>query len=379
MTRGRWRAAAIGVAAGLFLASAATTGAQAVPDSVRTALQHLRDRGDLGPIARIDSIALGNTRVAAGDTIRGSLVVQGGSLELGGVVDGSVAVVGGDLVVITGALITGSASAVGGAVRLAGGQVAGEIRSITSSAPGSAAAAVDALDPASVTRVEGPDARTTTWRSIRIVATVFGFFLILGIGILVFSQPTLDNVVRALEDGFARAFWTGLAAQFAILPVLLLLVTALLISIVGILLIPFAVVAYVIAVAGLLALGFLAAARLTGGAFGPGASPHERAASLRALVVGLLVYFGVWIVAAGVSWHPIAGTAMRAVALALTWVAITVGLGAIIAAGLAARRARADAILPRAQADAMAWQTPTPITGVVAAARPSVSPLRREA
>lgn len=358
-------------------AAATASGAQALPDSVRAVLQDLRSRGDLGPIARMDSVVRGSTRVAAGDTVRGSLVVYGGSLEIGGVVDGSVAVVGGDLMVIAGGLVAGSASAVGGTVRVVGGQVAGEIRSITPSAPGAAVAAMDELDPASVKVVDGPDAATRTWRSVKLVTTVFGLFLVLGIGILVFSQPTLDTVVRALEDRFARAFWTGLLAQFAVLPLLLLLVTALALSVVGILLIPFAVVAYVIAAAGLIALGFLAAVQLTGGAFGGGAGAQARRASLRALVAGLSMYFGIWMVAAGVSWHPVAGTIARALALAVTWIAVTVGLGAIISAALAARRARAEAHLPRAHGDALAWQTPTPITGVVAAARPAVS--RREA
>ncbi|MBA3889488.1 MAG: hypothetical protein H0X64_03060, partial [Gemmatimonadaceae bacterium] len=170
---------------------------KAVPDSIRSALAALRARGDLGPIATLDSVVLGSTRVAAGDTVRGSLVVHGGTLELGGVVDGSVAVVGGDLILVAGSLITGSASAVGGRVRLEGGQVGGEIRSITSSVPGTAAAAVDALDPSTATMVPEPDAAARTWRSVRLVATSFALFLMLGIGILVFSQPTLDLVVRS--------------------------------------------------------------------------------------------------------------------------------------------------------------------------------------
>lgn len=357
-------------------AGAEAAPAPAIPDSVRITLAALRARGDLGPIAALDSVIMGSTAIAAADTLRGSLVVYGGPLELGGVIDGSVAVVGGDLIMLPGALVTGSASAVGGAVRLQGGQVGGEIRSITSTVPGTAEASVDALDPSAVTVVPEPDAATRTWRSVKFVATSFALFLVLGIGILVFSQPTLDLVVRSLEERFASAFWTGLLAQFALLPILLLILTALAVSIVGILLIPFAIVAYAIAVSGLLALAFLAAARLTGGAFGRGSSSNPRGAALRSLVAGLLVYFGVWMVAAGLSWHPLAGTAFRAIALSLTWVAVTVGLGAIIAAGLAARRARAESHLPRAHADALAWQTPTPITGVVAAARPSVSAQR---
>ena len=355
-------------------AATATTplGWTQTPDSIRPALERLRDRGDLGPVTTLDSIVRGPARIAMGDTVPGSLVVHGGSLELEGVVLGSVAVVGGDLIIGDGAVIGGSASAVGGTVRVAGGTVGGDIRS-TSADPATAATGDAALDPRSV-KVVGSDPVSRTWRAVKLVAATFALFVILGLGILVFSQPTFDSVIRALEQGFGRAFWTGLLAQFAILPLLLLLVTALAISLIGILLIPFAVVAYAVAVVGLLALGFLATARLTGGVIGRG-DGTARSADLRGLFAGLVLFFGLWLLAAGTSWHPLAGTILRAVAVAITWVAMTVGLGAIIAAGLAARRARAEAHMPRAHADAMAWQTPTPITGVVAARR-TLSPSR---
>lgn len=345
-----------------------------LPDSLRPALERFRERGDLGPVVAIDSIVLGPALIAQGDTVPRSIIVYGGSLELNGVVDGSVAVVGGDLIVGSGARIAGSASAVGGTVRVNGGQVAGDIRS--ASAEGAViGGGVDALDPRSVEVVGGLSPAAAAWRAARLVAAFFALFLLLGIGILLFSQPTFESVLRVLEARFARAFWTGLLAQFAILPVMLLLVVGLAISIVGILLIPFAVVSYAVAVAGLLALGFLAAARLTGGFFISGADATQRNANLRGLLAGLSVYFGLWMLAAALSWHPLVGIALRAIAVAATWVAVTVGLGAIIAAGLAARRARAEAHLPRVQDDPMAWQTPTPITGVVAARR-TLSPTR---
>ena len=50
-----------------------------------------------------------------------------------------------------------------------------------------------------------------------------------------------------------------------LLPGLVVFVVALAITVIGVLLIPFAIVAYVIAAAGLVTLGFLAVARLTGG------------------------------------------------------------------------------------------------------------------
>ena len=78
---------------------------------------------------------------------------------------------------------------------------------------------------------------------------VLGWFTVLGIigiGVLLFAEQNLDGVVAALQQQFARSFWTGILAQLAAIPALLLMVLGLVISLIGILLIPFAVVAYVI-------------------------------------------------------------------------------------------------------------------------------------
>jgi hypothetical protein len=59
---------------------------------------------------------------------------------------------------------------------------------------------------------------------------------------------------------------------------------------------------------------------------------------------------------------------LRAVALAGSWVALTFGAGAAILARAGTRREGA-ARRPR-PIDDLSWQTPTPVTGVVAARRP---------
>ena len=96
------------------------------------------------------------------------------------------------------------------------------------------------------------------------------------------------------------------------------------ITIVGALLIPFAIVAFVLALAGLLTLGFLAVARLTGESVagrGRAQALSARGNALRALLVGLAIYLGLWILAAAFTWQPIAGAVLRGVALALSYVA----------------------------------------------------------
>src|SRR3712207_149122 len=93
-----------------------------------------------------------------------------------------------------------------------------------------------------------------TWRAIKVVLGWFAILLVLGIGVLVFAEPTLDPIVEALQQRFARAFWYGIAAQLAAIPALLLILLALTLTVVGVLLIPFAIVAYAVALAGGLAL-----------------------------------------------------------------------------------------------------------------------------
>ena len=86
--------------------------------------------------------------------------------------------------------------------------------------------------------------------------------VVVGIGVLVFASPNLDAVSDALERGFGRSLLAGIATQLALAPALALLCVGLVLTILGALLIPFAVVAYILAAAGLVTLGLLAIARI---------------------------------------------------------------------------------------------------------------------
>jgi hypothetical protein len=273
----------------------------------------------------------------------------------------------GDIIVYPGGLIRGDAVAIGGHVRAQGGVVEGSIRSVTGLLP-----------MAGVPDRSTAAGAASTWQSIKVVLGWFAILLVIGIGVLVFAEATFDPIVESLQERFGRAFWYGLVAQLATIPVLLAVLIALALTVVGILLIPFAIVAYAVALAGLLTLGFLAVARFTGAAItgGRSATAAKRRVSLRALVVGLAIYLGLWLAAAAFSWSPLAGSLLRAAALAVTWVAVTLGLGALIASRVALRRIQAGTAHAGA-ADPMVWQTPTPVTGVAAARRP-VSAARSE-
>jgi hypothetical protein len=160
--------------------------------------------------------------------------------------------------------------------------------------------------------------------------------------------------------------------------VLCLLVVALAVTVIGILLIPFAIVAFVLALAGLITLGFLAIARITGESVAPAASRRysARGAALRALVIGVSIYTGLWVLASAFAWAPIVETVLRGIAVAITWVATTAGLGAAVLSRGGTRRATIAA--PLAAVNDIPWQTPTPVTGVVAARRPTPSTSARE-
>jgi hypothetical protein len=345
-------------------------GRQPLPRQIRSEVAILRATRLAGPIPPADSFIVGGRQVAPGETVRGTIAVARGPLDVYGRVEGDAVALHGDIVVHDGGVVRGDAVAIGGRVHARGGIVEGDIRSVTGllSMP-RRGATQDAA---------GPEA---TWRAIKVVLGWLAVLAALGIGVLVFAEPTLNPVVESLQRRFARSFWYGVVAQLAAIPALLVILLALALTVVGILLIPFAIVAYAVALAGVLALGFLAVARFTGeaitGGGASGAGGPVRGANLRALLVGLVVHLVLWLAAAAFTWSPLIGSILRAAALAVTWVAVTLGLGALVASRVALRRVQPGSGASVGASDPLVWQTPTPVTGVAAARRP-VSVARSE-
>lgn len=304
------------------------------------------------------AITRGSLTIDAGRTVPGPVVVFEGTLTVRGRVEGDAIALGGDVVVEQGGEVTGDVVAVEGAFRRDGGTIGGEARTL------GGVLTEDAAEP-----VDAGDARAAS-SQIGLAVSWLGVLLLIGIGILVFAQPYLEGVVDTLETRFWRSFAVGLAGALAAIPLLLLVIVALAITVIGILLIPFAVVAYVLALAGLVTLGFVAIARLTGGALGSDAVRRlsARGSGLRGVVIGMVLLLGVWIVAAALSAVPVLGLVLRAVAVMITCVAVTAGLGATILSRAGTRGVEAPAAKPP---DPAMWQTPTPVTGVAAARRPT--------
>jgi hypothetical protein len=347
----------LALASGASKAQSPTRAAPAVPDAAGTAL--LRGKLSLVRMATertlppTSAFVRGPLTIPAGTTVDSSLAVAWGTVTVAGQVTGSVTVVDGDIVLQPGASVAGNAVSIGGQV------VADPLATV-----GGETAALTALG-----RIRSDEAAAPP-RSVRgRMVLVLGWCAVLaliGLGVLIFAESSLDGAVLALERSVGRSFAAGLLGQLALLPALLLLCVALAVTVLGVLLIPFAVVAYTIAAAGLVTLGFLAVARVVG--TGPAVRGAPAGVAVRATMWGLVMFGGLWLVAAAVGDLPVAGWIARVAAAAITWAMVTAGLGAAILSRAGTIRLRTTRTAAPG-GDEMAWRTPTPITGVPAARR----------
>jgi MFS family permease len=227
----------------------------------------------------------------------------------------------------------------------------------------------DAIGRARLSQVETtlPPAQATV-RAVTMTAGWYVVLLFIGLAMLVFAGDRLRQVTETLERDTVGALLTGLVASLASVPLLVAAVVVLALTIIGVLLIPFAVVAIVLLYAGLALLGFLAVASVLGRAVlgERKARMSERSVALMGLLTGLTVLLAAWLGAALFTWSPTTELVLRSMALGLTAVAITAGAGAVIRSF---RAAGARAAVQAPVIDEIAWQTPTPVSGVVAVRR----------
>jgi hypothetical protein len=310
----------------------------------------------------------GDFTVAARDTVRGNLVVVDGTLRVSGTVTGSAIALNGAVLIDSGAHIVGDViSAEHGAAIAPAGRVDGELRTLDAIEPVTARTAAQSLG---------------TFTSLKHTTVWFGVLLVLGIGVLINSGDSMQRVTAALHSGFGRNVTVGLLAQLAVIPVLVTICLLLTLTLIGILLVPFAAVAYGIALLGLLVLGGLGAAQMVGsGTLARRAGMTERGAHLQSLFTGMVLLAIPWFIAAASTSIPMLSASMRALAIGLTWVALTAGLGAALRTRGGTRSHEepwgvrrptpSGKPAPAVAAPASEWLTPTPITGVVAARRPT--------
>jgi hypothetical protein len=320
--------------------------------------------GDLRLTVPGGQARLGNFSVGSGERLSGHLLVVKGTADIYGTIDGNLATVDGDVIIHRGAVVTGDVLALGGDVSAAGGEIRGEIRTVRP-AP--------SLVRAPAPRAPSGSALATTLHNAAGLLGVFLTFLLLGFGLVLFGRHPLEVVSDTVNHSFARSFVVGLLAEVLLVPTFGMIVVGLILSVVGILLLPFAVVVYVL----------LAIAAVLGGAIAVAHAMGETVTrrrmalgivigspnSYRYLLIGLSSVCALWAVWIIFGWVPVAGTIIFGLSALVTWLLGTVGLGATLMSRAGLREGFAGRILPQeALTDEYLWATPR--YGVPAAKRP---------
>jgi hypothetical protein len=353
---------ALGTIAARALSAQAQSDSVVSRDPIAAALDSLhRDANGLS--LNRASVASGARSVESDQHLTGDAASWHGPLEIRGTVDGNAVAIGSDVVVLPGGHVRGDALSVGGQVRMAGGTVDGETRTISAFSVGPIAGA--RLTPAQATR-----------RALSLAVACFLILVAMALAVAIGARTHLETIASTIRTDFWRSFLVGLLGEVAAVPLFLLSMVALAITIVGILLIPFAAVAYALAVLGALDLGFLAMSLLAGDALlRDEGSARDPRPLVTHLIAGLTVFLLLWLLAGGAAYFGLAGSVLRLLAFLSTWIAATVGLGATILTRAGTRSVIGPPrVTPPTVTEEYAWQTPTPVSGVAAARRPTPAP-----
>lgn len=196
--------------------------------------------------------------------------------------------------------------------------------------------------------------------------------LVIALIVLVTALGPLEGIIRTVEADVSGAFWRGFVAQLIALPAIGLVLLALALTVVGLLLVPIVLLAATLGIAGVGTLGLLSVAAVIGRARSRDDAARSRARLLRALLIGYGMIWLPWLFAAMTVAVPGLGLATRIIALASSWVVVTVGIGAVVRSrgGLRVPEPMVSLTAGATAAKQPDWSTPTPVGGVVAARRP---------
>ena len=307
---------------------------------------------------------LGDFSIGSNESLSGHLLVVQGTADIYGKLLGNLVTVEGDVVLHPGGVVSGDILTLGGEVRDEGGEIGGEVRTFRSAS---------VLEAPIEAHAPPPSALETVFRRLAGVVGVFLTLGALGFGLVMFGRPNLEVVSDTVSHSFGRAFATGLLGQLLLLPTFGMLVVGLILSVVGIVLLPFAVVVYALLVIVAAVGGFLAVAHAMGETYtrrrmALGAmigSPN----SYRYLLVGLAALAAFWMAWSVFGWVPVAGDLIRGAAILVTWLLGTTGFGAALLSRAGIRENFAGRLIPpEALTDEYLWATPQ--FGVTAAKRP---------
>jgi len=341
------------------VARALTMADIATLDSLTRQLKGVPDIGpDIAGSVRGSPLRIGHTTVRAGQRIEGNLVVFRGNADIYGTVSGNVVALLGDVICHDGGEIEGNAVSVGGRVVEAGGTVTGDIKTL--SVVGLAAAG------------DQPGKRVSAlqqlFQDVGTVVAVFIALAMIGFGTVFFGRRYVEVVADTTTHSFGRSFVVGLLGQLLLLPAFAMMIVGLVLTIVGILVLPFAVPAFVLGAALAALGGYLAVAhavgetvtrrRMANGAFVR--SPN----SYGYIFSGLAGLLGLWAAAALFGWLGPVVLLLQIAATLVTWVALTAGFGAVLLSRAGLRETFAGRYSGE-MTDEYLWATPpaTPTSG----------------
>ena len=332
-----------------------------VEDRLRTAFQ---PGGELKLTIPGGTARRGDYSVGSGESLSGHLLVVDGNADVYGTLRGNLVTVKGDVVVHPGGVVAGDILTLGGEVHDRGGEIGGEVRTLRSAS---------ILSPAGTAESE----KLTPVQSVlRRVAGVLGVFLtlsVLGFGLVMFGRQNLEVVSDTVSHSFGRAFVTGLLGQILLLPTFGMLVVGLILSVAGILLLPFAIAVFAMLVVVGVVGGYLAVAHAMGETYTRRrmalgviiSSPN----SYRYLLVGLMALASLWAAWALFGWVPVAGSIIWGAAFFISWLLGTAGFGAALLSRAGIKENFSGRLFPpEALTDEYLWATPQ--FGVPAGRRP---------
>ena len=307
---------------------------------------------------------IGNYSIGSAESFDGHLLVVDGNADVYGRLRGNLVTLRGDVVLHPGSMVAGDILTLSGKVRDLGGEIGGEVRSLESAASGPSRAQA------------GPAALSPVMSVFYRVAGVVGVFLtllVLGFGVIIFGRQNLEIVSDTVSHSFGRSFVTGLLGQILLLPTFGMLVVGLVLSVAGILLLPFAVAVFAMLVVVGVVGGYLAVAHALGETY-----TRRRMAlgvivrspnSYRYLLIGLLAIASLWTAWALFGWVPVAGSIMWGAAFFVSWLLGTAGFGAALLSRAGIKENFSGRLCPpEAMTDEYLWATPQ--FGVPAGRRP---------
>jgi len=212
---------------------------------------------------------------------------------------------------------------------------------------------------------EGPRAAPNgvqlLFTDVRTIVAVFIALAMIGFGTVFFGRRYVEVIADTASNAFGRSLVVGLLGQLLLLPTLAMLIVGLIFTIVGILLLPFAVIAFVVAAVVAALAGYLAVAhavgetwtrrRMANGAF------VRHPTSYGYVFTGLVGLLGLWAAAALFGWAGPVVYVFRGAAFIVTWLAATVGFGAVLLSRAGLRETFASRHAGEAT-DEYLWATP---------------------